>query len=340
MLNTGLIFFDGFEVDRNATAYIRKSAWATGPSYARFGGSGLYLSGNAPYLRLEIGEYGYTNVMIVGIAIKTTTFADWIFRFLNDTGDQHCGIQTISQLKFAGYGPGEVHLGSSTEGLTADAWSYLEARVVIHPTAGEIRIKLNDRTILWLKNVNTQAGSDDRIHAIILGKTFVTTSSISATFDDFYVVDGTAGGASFLGDARVRQLVTTSDESVQFTPSTGGTNYNLVDEVPPDPADYVKTSNTAHRDLYGLADSPYQQFEYEVVGVKHIMQAHKTDGVTRKLRGVLVDGANEHLTDTRYLSQGDPSGLYQQVFDSRPVTGDRWSIPSLDTLKAGQETIP
>lgn len=99
-------------------------------------------------------------------------------------------------------------------------------------------------------NASAVAGTLDRIS--IGGFTGVTT-----TFDDIIVWDDTAGGPQLasipLGPRQITTARPDGDSAITFVPSTGSSNYALVDEQGFDSADYVESGTSGDQDLYDYA---------------------------------------------------------------------------------------
>lgn len=225
--------------------------------------------------------------------------------------------------------------------LSAGAWNHIQAKVLLHSSAGSVEVKINEVTVLTLSGVAT-AGTTGSVTAVNIGSTQSGTGSHDAvTLDDFWVcdeVDATASQGSplndFLGDLRVAALLATSDgDTTAWTPSTGTNHAALVDESPPNTTDYNGTlAASGLRDLYNVTD--LSGAVGQVLAVQPTIYAAKSDAGSAtiatvvKENGVVTDGATQTLTTTYLLYTGT-------MRTRRPSDSGAWTVTDINNLQVG-----
>lgn len=153
------------------------------------------------------------------------------------------------------------------------------------------------------------------------------------TGGDWLVDDVTMVYDDWPGDVRYVKVAPTSDDSVQWEPSTGGDNYAMVDEVPPSDSDYVRASGTGFIDKYGLSDFdgdgkapvvviPWARAWSEVADESQVM--------------ILLDDGTVVKSAAIDLAT---AGAYFHFVNQSPPSGGAWSDAAIDALLSGVESI-
>jgi len=127
----------------------------------------------------------------------------------------------------AATGPGVVH---SAE------WYYVETKIVAHPTAGSIELRVNGVVQINATNLNTSVDSaSNQIRTV--------TVAVCNVVDDLYVLDSASDvNNTFLGDVRIDAHFPNQDGFHKaWTPSTGSDHWELVNETAPNTTDYNST---------------------------------------------------------------------------------------------------
>lgn len=197
--------------------------------------------------------------------------------------------------------------------LKKHRWYFVEGKVVIKGTAtGSVELRVNGETVTSASSVQT---SQDTFH--LLGAIRFNSTLGGIRYDNFYLVDETAGGpVTFLGPCYVEQLIPTGDVVTDWTPSSGSNHYALVDETTlPNATDYVSTSTVNNADEWGYSNLANIE---TVFGVQTMVQAWLNQPGSRTLQitcnsGGTVNAQNIALVDAntvRYLAHlnKDPNG--------------------------------
>jgi len=250
-----LLWIEGFE------------GYATGAGseiLARLNRRYQYVSGTA-YAYVQTGRTGGYSCNASSTAMLQTwhlTIADTL---IVGCGLRPSGTQTVSFIKlydWANLGidvqwngaTGEISvyryttlLGATTgAGLMSGTWSYVEIKVKCHDTLGTVEVRVNGVTKLSLTNVDTKYGNETYHNRLSIG------ISNPAYIDDVYCCDNTGSvNNDFLGPRKVIGLFPDGDSAIlEWTPSTSGTHYTLVDEVADATGDYVESDTSSQTDLW------------------------------------------------------------------------------------------
>jgi hypothetical protein len=213
-------------------------------------------------------------------------------------------------------------------------WINTEWEVVINNSTGTINVWTNGGTtpIISLSGIDTQNTANAWADLGLF--------SYADAVGDIYLLDG-AGSAPHnarYGDVRICHLMPDGDDSVQWTPNSGGTNYTQVDDSGTGGQDedttYVEDSTVGHIDRYTMANLPSG---FIPLAVEQQIVAKKTDVGTREIKmkinsgGTNSDGSVITLT-TSYL-------LYKRIMQVDPTDSAAWTASKVNALKAGMEVV-
>lgn len=225
--------------------------------------------------------------------------------------------------------PGALDLGGN--------WAYFEVKAFCSATVGAIEIRVNAATVLTVNNINTDYAGTGGFSMAGLLTDITETGGVNSMASDFYLLD-TSGTVNndFLGDSKVETLPPTRDGAVQqFTPSTAGAHYPLVDDPTLSATDYTTGTATGQTELFGfraIAANPLK-----IHGVQVVAMAGKTDAGSRTMDTLAaIDG-------TQYPS-GQPTQLRvgatakRGIFDLNPATGAAWLKPEIAAAEFGVVT--
>jgi hypothetical protein len=215
-------------------------------------------------LRITSAAYGPTKVFTAGANLLCTTAFNpdtgvpfgtkanimWLIDSL--TANQQirvCYEPDLSVSVYNGNDPFPLLLGQSAAGvIDTVAYNYITCKAFIHATLGTVQIRVNGALVLNLVNVRTRApGSNaqaDTFELMCLG-------SHAGFHDDstLWTWDDPADDITTV--PRIYAFVPVSDSApLQWTPSAGGTHFNLLDEVPQNTADYVSDDTAGDIDQY------------------------------------------------------------------------------------------
>lgn len=221
---------------------------------------------------------------------------------------------------------GNVLLGSTANNiLSAGQWGYLEMEIVLSATVGRVTLYLNGTQVLNLTGVNNVNGAlvtADRFTLNHFGDGFYYL------MDDLYILDT----AAKIGECRIETLRPSGDNTKVFTPDSGTTNYNRVNETLVDgDTSYVQAAAVGNRDLYGitaLSSTPANIYAVNVVSF-----ARKTDATARQLNNSIKSGTTD--SDGANLTLLSAYGRLDRIIPNDPNTSAAWSPPAVNALLIG-----
>ncbi|MCM2323559.1 MAG: hypothetical protein NDJ90_09895 [Oligoflexia bacterium] len=221
-----------------------------------------------------------------------------------------------------------VNLGTSTATLTVNVWNYIEVRVKIHATAGEVVVRLDETECLNLTGLNTTAGSVSDIDRI--------STFNSNVYDDFYVCDTTgAQNNSFLGAIHVYTLMPNAvGSSTQFTPTGAANNWDAVNEAGADTGTHVSSNSPGNIDSYNI--ETFTGTPTAIPGVMLSAFALKTDTKPRSFKLRCKVGAN--VTSSSAFTLNSAYRQARIALDTQP-SGAAWTKSDIDSMEAGIEVV-
>ena len=213
--------------------------------------------------------------------------------------------------------------------LPSNAWNHVEVKVNIHDTAGTVQVYVNGILRLNLSSLDTKATSLTTCAQIGYQSSHYLHTKIYATLKDLVVWDTTGSqNNDFIGDVNVYTLRPSADSTLNWTPSTGATGYNLIDDTTTDDTDYISTS-TATDSVFELTDVPGSY-----VAIKALVtfaRMSKSDGGAANVQVGLQSGATED-TGTNWPVTTAATYWYD-VSELDPNTSTAWTPTSTNAAK-------
>lgn len=207
-----------------------------------------------------------------------------------------------------------------------DTWINFQVRVVIDDVTGIVQVKKDGALIIDYSG-DTQPGTAPNDIASI---TMTSPGNFDLRLDDMVISD------TFIGDIRIEALVPDADTAtLDWTPSTGGDNYALVDEIPENDSDYVTSTTDGDQDLYDIED--WDDTGKTPVGVVlwHYAKADVATGQSIKQlanSGATLDESAEKLLSTDW-------NYFFHLMENDPNTAAAWTDAAIDALEIGQESV-
>lgn len=237
-----------------------------------------------------------------------------------------------------GYSNGTI-LGTSNPAITANAWNHIEAKVLVNGSTGTVAIYVNGIEVLSLTGQNTANTGTVDIGQIVhtsmstVGPDF-TAGDTNSTGLTIYRKDAvywdTAGSVNndILGTVSVLRLAVDADSSFNWTPSTGTTGFNLIDEAGPDDLDYIEADSTPP----AASSFTFENLPVDVTSVRgliSLVRAKKTDGGDGNLQVSLTTASLvDDLGTDRPITTADT--YWWDVSELNPDTGVAWTPNDVD----------
>jgi hypothetical protein len=232
-------------------------------------------------------------------------------------------ILTTGALRFRYDGLGS-NIDTSGPVLIANAWQHVEIVVDFSTTVGEVEVRVEGVTVLTGDTLNTGAGcaqvaSDiDETGFVIYQRDLVCYNGLGTLNNDF------------LGAVLVVSLDVTSDVSLNWTPSTGTTGYEILDNVPPVDTTYISAGDPPPAAYEGgLSNLPADVTS--VKAVQTVVRAAKIDGGDGNLQVGIISGASTDTGADRPITTAFTYWL--DVFETDPATGVAWTPVAVDAAE-------
>jgi hypothetical protein len=336
-----LLMLEGFDHFKSDD-HLQDKGWIVGntgyldiqAAYARFGGNGLQIdnSGLIGYARKNLGVNKSTIYFGAAIKIEEVTLPTFngvengFVGFLDESN-----VKQVELFVSPNYGISAYHADNTLLGSTADylvsfnKWFYIEGKITISATVGEVTLRVNETQVLNLTSQDTKNGSD-YIRFFQLSSTCL---DIDTNFDDVYVDD-----ATFHGDCRIRTFVPDSISATNndFTASAGNKDECVDDNPPTDDTDYIVSDTLNHKQGFGITTG--------VVGTVKGSQLNNfcriDEAGSRKITPLIrSNGADYSGTETDEITA---DYLFEhEIWETDPDDAAAWTQTKLEAAEFGLE---
>lgn len=343
-----LLFAEGFDgvddglYESNLFDYVFGPSYITiDTSYGRNGAKGLYSSsgiGIGYTLTNDTVILGYANRRVNSIKTNSNDSYNAQWYFLSggsESGTKQVtiGYDHLSSKLIARTGDhnGSI-IGTSSLDVAMNTWEYIEIKIVHHPTAGSIIIKMDGVEVMNVTSVNTDPAGTATSDFII--KNASSSYAIGSHMDDWYICDdaGTVNN-DFLGDVSIQAVFPTSDGVDQdFTLSTGSDGYALVDEDPASDSDYVESGTVTDR--FGTAVNATDSGG-TILAVVPTNYMINTDVGTMGVKAFAHSSASETQSDEMFV--GSTGKVHRGVIEFDPNGSTAWTYSAINAAEFGIE---
>jgi hypothetical protein len=257
----------------------------------RFGGRWLYLReiyGTDHNVRKTFGGSESTIMLQFGFQVVFCDRESNIVRFMDTLTPQVYFTYTTGIIK--AYRGDGILLATGATPITAGVWHQFEIKIVVDNSAGSIILKVDGNTLINASALDTQYTAN----AIINGFELWCSGGSGQGYSDIILMDTTGDYCNDLLGARMVELkVPTADGHYsQFKPSTSpGSNYAMVDEVPPDGDTTYNTGDVDDVDTF--TKDPISNPTATVDAVVCSIYAKTNDGGSASVKGIARSGGRE-----------------------------------------------
>lgn len=223
-------------------------------------------------------------------------------------------------------------LGVSTGSpLFSGVYAFIELKVVLHPSAGSVQVRVDNTVVLNLTGINTD--NTGLASASVIG--FGGGNCGTIKFCDFYVHDGQGSeDIAFWGDTQIDFLRPVSNgDANDYIPVGSLNNFENVDEVPPSVVDYNKSNTPGDIELYTFDPIPTTTL---IKCIQAVGLYEKDDGNDRRVMlstktgGSVFNGSIQDVPSS--------SGYLLERFANNPDTGIDWVVADANAAQFGSET--
>lgn len=364
-----IIWMDGFNY-QGATYlsqnYIGTSNTSTGQTAVRYDGFSLFLQDSTTEAsRLTYGPHlsiSPITTLSMGIAFRRSndvptgllTLGRPQFMFYNGTttadatmANMIAGVSITSPANYpTTLGPWMVNIMNRSGNLiqtpinnwntnTGGVWNYVEIELITSATAGVLRVYTNGVLATSVTNANfsTSTGTTAVNKIGILPNDY--SSSYNQFYDDFYVTNT----STRIGEMHIATIRPNADTAQkQWTPSTGTTNFNMVNTTNYGAlSTYVTTNVSGRKDLYDMQDMSVTTVTGNIAAIKANGYGYKTAFGTSNVNLVVksasteVNGTAVDLIEGTSGAKPIPS-LIQEV---DPATSAAWTTAGVNAVQMG-----
>jgi len=323
-----LVGCTGFEAGHVDVTRVSERKGASISSTKHSGAYGLELRADPDsYARADMVIEGAGNEVYVSAWIRTddSDYAD----FCVYAGEQWVGVSYDGEYWNACVGASTV--ASGTLSHPKETWRRVSMHIVID-NSGTIETKIDGTADISYNGDTYLSGSSnvEYVRMYINARTYYT--------DIWYIDDILVGTGDWPGDIRFAPALVPDGDTAQkdWTPSTGSVNWDMVDEVPPNDADYVSVGSANHKDLYTVSDwTPGTNEEPQFL--VDWMRAKKESAESVMLRSVIKSGGVESSGGSLDLTTD--YAYYSRVIATEPSTGSSWTEATINAIEIGQEHL-
>lgn len=329
-----LLFMDGFDAGDMLIKWSSvSSSIITSSTVTPYGvGRSMELSSSADIYR----SFTPSAQVTVGLAYQPVVATSEIgISFYADGGTiQHAGVTRNNSTGLLEAKRGVATVATGTTVLSAGTWYYLEIQATIADSGGTIKIRVNGASTneIDFTGDTKNGGTSTLIDAVRL-----ENRSTNNRVDNLYVLNSSGSvNTTFLGAVRVHTLAPNGNGATSQSMGSDGNqadNYQLVDELPYNAADYVASSSSAQRDTYQLDDLPAGY--HQILGAQSNMVGLKNAAGARALKTAVRSNETVYYGTSRSLSTN--AQTYSDVFENSPVTSSAWSSAEINNLESGME---
>jgi hypothetical protein len=307
--------------------------------------------------RFVTGRNGGSAFLFSGTSFKTYNLgnnATWIigFGFFNNgyTGTNLSILSVIDasteqvHLSFNGATGfisafrGATLLGTGTKKLVTSTWYYVELKVTINSSSGQIITHINQTADLSLTSQNTQVSGNAFANTFSFGGSASGNGVSSWSFDDLYICDGSGSANNdFLGDMTVEAVLPdTTGSNTGWLPVGAVDNFQDVNDPSPDGTEFVYSSTVNALDTYHF--SPLTRVATSIAGIMVNVLARRSDSTAHSVATVVkTSGTNVGTTQ----SVPDTARNYvTQIYEVDPSDGvTPWNSGLVDGAEFGVKLI-
>jgi hypothetical protein len=333
-----LLFCDSF--DHYATADIAKK-WtshssATIGAFGRNSTNGMRHNSNASSFAKKVLGTASAN-HVVGFSWKTNLIGDTADRILcalydGSTEQVSVRINSLGKLLVSRAG---TTLATGTTVLSSAVAYYIEFKATIG-TTGSYTLRINGVTELTSASANTKNTSNATADTLVIGPTTAggTANMTQIDYDDLVWMDASGSvNNDFLGDARVFCSKPSADGAAsQWTPNSGGTHFNRVNEATPDDdTTYLSSPTVNNKDSWAVDDLPGSASL--VKAVQMVPYVKKSDAGVRVAAPLLRISGTDYVQPDMVLSTS-----YQylpKIVELSPATGVAFTVAEVNAMEVG-----
>ncbi|MGE0666906.1 MAG: hypothetical protein AB7O49_10160 [Sphingomonadales bacterium] len=215
--------------------------------------------------------------------------------------------------------------------ITANAWRHVESKVFFDNSAGTVEVRVEGVVVLDLDTLDTGSAQCAQV-AIGTQPNFGPSFIMPTGMKDVIFWDGLGSqNNNFFGPLGVYCLRPNADVSSGWSRTSGSTDWELLDEAPPDDAGYIYAGDPPPAPaIVGVTNLPDDIVS--VRGVISVVRAEKSDGgdgnlqVSMSPNGTDWDDGADNPMSTAFT-------YYYDVSEVSPDTTDPWTPVEVNAME-------
>jgi len=295
-----------------STKFVRKTVTPSGTTGVA--GAAVYIGTLPDFIATLFAVYDSAGTVQLTLAVNPTT-----------------GVLTVCRGAALG-----TTVATSSVGLSAAAYHYVEFKWTIHNSTGAVEVRINNTTVATASGIDTQNSALTNWTTFQVGASIFDATGADIRIDDLYLLDGSGSdNNTFLGPVRgVRTLPDGAGNSTDFTPSAGS-NFQNVDDASQD-GDSTYNSETTPGD--------HDTYTFGALGVTGVVKMVQINMVVRSDGGgaeTIASMLRIGGTDYQGTTQGVSTSYLdkRQVYDISPATSVPFTLSELDGAEVGQKLV-
>lgn len=280
-----------------------------------------------------------SSTWVIGMRIKFSAINSKVLLTLYDVGTAQCSLVlnadgTLSIVRGTGTA---VTNGTSVTALSTNTFYYIEWKVTIADSiaSNSARIRVDGSVVATVDAAqDLKATGASTATQVGFGSANGSYGSTQHDICDIYVLNQSGStNNDFLGDCRVDVIYPSADGNYSdFTPSTGTSHYQLVDETTPNTSDYNSSATIGNRDSYQMTNLTALTSQ-TVYGVQMLGAVLRDDSGLRAAAMFARSSSTnqEGATGTIGVSQTYIAG----ISETNPNTSTAWTETTVNAMEVG-----
>lgn len=295
-----------------------------------------------------IGNYGPSPMtqLCFGMYYQTNSTTSSVIRFQN-TGTTQSFIELIlnlnSNLSIISTSDtinGSLVGNASASTFPVNTWMYVEVVINISGSTASVQVYQENSLVINLPSLNWYGSGNGvfGIEQIFFGKsTYARINNRLQYFDHCYMTTGER-----LGPTEIRSLLPSADTAQkQWSPSTGTTNFNLVNETTisstsPGMTTLVSASTNGYKDYYSVSGTIARDSGAQIKAVQPYIFASSPGSYSEIIDSNIKSGSTESIYDISVVPYTGNTFLYRVPFlTTNPNTSSPWTYLDLQSMQLG-----
>lgn len=222
-------------------------------------------------------------------------------------------------------------LGRSDPIVGAGAYQHYEHYLKIGNGDGAYELRVDEVTKLNLTGIDTDNGAGEVSQVVVYRNNETPfASGMNVDMADCFVNDTASDGSgcdTWIGDCKSGWRTLDADTAqADFALSAGSSGYELLDETPPNDADYIDTTSPTARSDFGFVNGPGN--ESEILTARPAVRAWKDDAGTCEIAPSLQSNAVDAIVSSQPITTAPV--YYDSNVPFNPDTGVPWTPAELN----------